>query len=344
MSKKFTKSLKLLFLLILIAGCRSYAILPASPEEKSNNVKLETTNISENKELEIIKRVSLKNKFKRSPEIQIQNFYKKFNEYSEKNKSEKLADMYSEIYINNDGFDKKTIFKLMEDTTDAYKNIKSDFTIEKINISGNNAAVDIHEIITGQTAKLSNKFNNEGSIYSDSYFTNYMRKEDGKWKITSSTIKKENVWLKYGEAKKMDLEINAPECVPAGSDYEVSIKIKQPDDITLNTKSGDEIQLEAVNPEGMFILGSIVNEKIMTPQETPDDTLRAINSGELARIIKANTENYNEYATASLGITRMDLGPESLALNMTGMAIVMSRVNVINKKNNKKEEEVKNGK
>ena len=182
--------------------------------------------------------------------------------------------------------------------------------------------VKLHEIATGMTSQKASQLNDYGFICSDLYFTNHLRKEDGKWKIMASEIETEQVALKYGEAKNMKVNIQAPKVVPTGSEYEVSVRVDAPD--------------------GVLIVGSIVNEQIKFPQSQEKDVLRAIKYEELARILKANTENYNEYAAVSLGLTRPRIEPPSVVIDMTGMAIVMSRVNVL-PVNPVIDKEIKNG-
>ena len=120
----------------------------------------------------------------------------------------------------------------------------------------------------------------------------------------------------------MVVDVVAPQTDPARSEYEVSITTKTPD--------------------GVYAEGSIVNESIVYPQVQAKDVFRSIKSETLSRILKANTENNNEYATISIAITRAQIEPPSVVLNMTGMAFVMRRVNVLSvNKNVKFDKEIK---
>ena len=153
------------------------------------------------------------------------------------------------------------------------------------------------------------KINDTGSINSEIRFVDYMKKEGNKWKISATEVVFEKVVLAYGEAKSLPIDISAPDCVAAGSEY----------DVTLKTTA----------PEHTFLVASIVNDRIIFPQEQTTDVFRAVKSDELSRILKANKTNNNEYATASLALTRAKVDPSSVVLNMTGMAFVMKRVNVL---------------
>ena len=350
-NKKFVNILGITAFLLLNINAAN-AITPVS--SNADKVKLESQETQiPNKEMNIINRVSLKNKLKRTPETQIKSFIKKYNKYSETNKLDKLKNMYSDSYVNNDGFDKETLFKLIQEAADLYKDIKYTSEIESIKIEGTNAVVKIHEIAKGETLKVVERFNDTGLITSDVQYTNYLRKEDGKWKILASDLTSEEVTLLYGEAKNAQFEISAPECIAEGKDYEVSVKaninapiaIEQVKKENKENAEGEEIKLETIEPDGVFMFGSITNEKITYPQDHGEDVLRGLKSNELARILTSNTDRCNEYATASLGITRAHLDPDAVVIDMTGMAILMKRVNVLQvKKISISEKESKNDK
>ena len=321
------KKLNGLYIIVVLAlmlsfNNQSYAV-SAMPQKDTNiNVTVKETVDDDFEETDIIKRVSLRDKFKRSPEAQINSFFKKYNRYSSKNNIEKLKELYSDDYINNDGFNKETIFKMMEMASGAYKDVSYVTEIESIKVEGNYAVVNAHELATGETIKEIEKLKDTGSITSEIYYTDYLRKDGNKWKIIATDINSEKVELKYGEAKNMIVDICAPQKVREGSEYEVTMKTKTPD--------------------GVFAVGSIVNEPIVYPQIQTKDVFRSIKSETLSRILTSNKDQNNEYATVSIAITRAHVQPPSLVLNMTGMAFVMKRVNVLSLNKNVKLDKEKN--
>ncbi len=308
---------------LLFINNNAYSITPSADKAASVKVDVKNSNLTE-KEDDVIKKFSLKNKFQRSAESQIQSFFKKYNRYSEKNDIEALKNLYSDSFVNNDGFNKKTIFELMELAVDAYKNVKYTTTIEKMKIDGDYAVVYAHEYAEATTTAKQVQVNDYGQVISDIYYKDYLQKEADEWKLISTTIESEKLYLKYGEAKKMDISVTAPEVVPANVDYNVKIK--------------------TTSPDGVFLLGSIVNEQIVHPQTEKKEVYKSIKSGELQRILKANADNHNEYATITIGVTRPIVNPPDITFNMTGMAFIMARVNVVNDNNNKKSKEIVNGK
>lgn len=308
MNKKYIFVLILALMFSFSVSDRAYAagVMP----QKDANVSITVQADEENSdEVELIKRFSLKNKLKKSPESQIKDFFKRYNRYSAKNRIDKLKELYTENYVNNDGFNKKTVFEMMDMASTAYKNVKYNTEIESIEVDGNYAVVRAKETATGETEKVFEKVNDTGTINSELRFVDYMKKEGNNWKISATEVIYEKVVLAYGEAKSLPVNISAPDCVPAGDNYDVAVRTTAPDHA--------------------FLVASIANDRIVFPQEQGKDVYRAIKKDELARILTANKTNNNEYATVSIALTRAQVEPESVVLNMTGIAFIMKRVNVI---------------
>ena len=215
MKNTFLKTL-LIFTFIAFFALNSAEAIPASAEQTARETGSVSATEIKDSEADIIKRFRLKNKFQRSPENQIRSFYKNYIKYSETNNVEKLKSLYSDSFVNNDGFDKTTIFKMLEQSLDSYKDITYNTSIDKIYTEGNYAVVDVHEFAMGTTTKKNDEINDYGLITSDLYYTDYLRKEGNKWKIVSTNINNEKVSLKYGEAKSMPVDITAPKVVPEG--------------------------------------------------------------------------------------------------------------------------------
>ncbi len=326
MLKKNIYPAVLTLVLIFCFSSQSYAHTSSIPQKDTNvTVSVESDENIDCEETDIIKRISLRDRFQKSPEAQIRNFFKRYNRYSERNNIEKLKDMYADDYVNNDGFNKNTVFELIQMASDAYKDVSYTTQIDSIKVTGNYATVKAHETAKGTTSKKVDRINDYGQIISDIYYTDYLKKEGNKWQITATVVTSEYVSLTYGEAKNMVIELSAPEAVPEGSEYEVCVK--------------------TISPDGAFVVGSIVNDQIVFPQVDTKDVFRSVKSDELARILTSNKEKNNEYATVSLAITRAQIEPSSVILNMTGMAFVMKRVNVIKiNENVKLEKEATDGK
>ena len=144
----------------------------------------------------------------------------------------------------------------------------------------------------------------------------YLQKNGKQWVITSDYTIYEKTYLRYGSAKDIAFDIIAPYTTLAGKDY--------------------SILFAADVPKENLMLGSITNEKITYPAERPKEVFRKLDeNGILERFVTANNEGYNEQATVAVGITSPEFSKEelSLKLNVSGVAFLISRVNVVQPKN-----------
>ena len=317
MNKKLVLYLMLISAPFIFPIQAVYSAIPQINAETEVNIDEDDKTYSEK---DIIKRLSIKDKLQKTPEVQIRDFIKKYNRYSEQNKFDKLKELDTENFVNNDGFDRETLFKMIQTATTSYKNIKYTTDIKEIKVNGKYATVKAHETASAQSDKISEKIDDTGIVVSEIDYVDYLVKEGNKWKIQVSEIQSEEVSMKYGEAKNMKVEINVPLCVSAGAQYEA--------DVWANT------------PDGSFALGSIVNERITYPQDNVKDIFRAIKSEKLSRVLTANNKNDNEYVTVSIALTRAEVEPTAININMTGAAFAMKRVNVVsfNKMDNNKDD------
>jgi hypothetical protein len=78
-------------------------------------------------------------------------------------------------------------------------------------------------------------------------------------------------------------------------------------------------------------LASISREEIVYPPEDYQEKFRKIpEAGELERVVKANNKNLDEYAVASIGLTKVSINEEQTKakIEVLGMAYLMKRVNM----------------
>lgn len=226
-----------------------------------------------------------------------------------------LEHFYADNYMNNDGFDKKSYFKSIESTWKACDDLTYNTKILSINVNGDHASVYVDEIASGTITETIDSIPISGEIHSKSKGIYQLIKINGVWYISGETSLSDESSLLYGEARFTNIELQAPEQVGAGETYTVSLKV----DATPNT----------------FIVGSIDHDPVTFPSKTPQSELRALPKSQfLERLIKANSDNINEYAIASLAISKVNnVGGDNFRVYMAGLACVMKRVNVVPKNN-----------
>jgi len=224
-----------------------------------------------------------------------------------------LNTLYSDNYINNDGFDKKTYFKSVEDTWESCKDLTYTLKVMSVNVTGEYATVNVEETATGTVYETMDFAAVAGEIHSKSTGIYHLEQINGKWFIAGETSLSDESSLLYGDARFMNIEIQAPAQVSSGETYTTTVRIDADD----NT----------------FILGSIDHDPVTYPANPPKSELKAVpQSRILERLIKANTQNLNEYTITSLAISKVkNEGSGNLKVYMSGLACIMKRVNIIPK-------------
>ena len=245
----------------------------------------------------------------------IKDLFKKQSYYANKHDSKGLATLYDDKFMNNDGFNKEVYFKSIESTWEACEDLSYATKILSISVNGDYATVDVEEVANGTVMEKYDYMQIAGEIHSLSEGIYHLEKTNGKWYIAGETSISDESSLLYGDARFMNIDLQVPAQVASGDDYTTTLKIDADED--------------------NFILGSIDHDMVTYPTNPPRNELRALpRSGVLERIIKANTDNLNEYAVASLAISRVTpLGEDNVKIRMAGLACIMKRINVVPKNN-----------
>lgn len=231
--------------------------------------------------------------------------------YANQHNSKALSSLYSKDFVNSDGFDKELYLKLIEDTFKTYPDITYKTEIKNINIFGNYAEVLVTETAFAVSKEDIGEFELFGELYSTSKCVYHLEKHGTVWLINAESIIEETSALKFGDASKINMELNTPKITGANKDYTV----------TLNVDA----------PENSVIIASINKENIVYPQTKSEEIYRRLpESNMLQRVFHSNSNNLNEYAIASVGITHAkSYKTGDIRIYMDGFAFIMTRVNVI---------------
>lgn len=246
----------------------------------------------------------------------IKALFAKHTEYANSHNLANLRSLYSDNYMNSDGFNKDAYFKSIESTWKDCNDLTYTTKILSINVNGDNASVSVEETAAGTIFEKIESVPVTGEIHSKSQGIYHLTKINSRWYISAETAISDESSLLYGNARFMNIEIQAPSQVSSGEEYTATVKV----DADKNT----------------FIIGAIDRDPVVYPSETPKSELRALNKEQvLERVLKANTDNINEYAVASLAISQVEQGQQqnNYRIYMAGLACVMKRINVIPKNN-----------
>ena len=228
--------------------------------------------------------------------------------YANKNNFDKFIATYDTNYQNGDGYDLDIYSKLVKELWENYDNIKYAIKIKDITFEDDGTA-KVSLIETSQadipvTKKMSGILKSEAdSIY-------YLKKINGKWKVTADKINEEQTSMLYGEATNLDIKLTAPLEVTPGYEYTAS--------------------LEFTPPKDTFAIASIAKDKVEYPQKQAKEVFRKMpDDNILERLFIANKDNANEYIIASIGLTKADIKDMSIKLSLTGFGYQIIRVNVV---------------
>lgn len=270
------------------------------------------------------------NRIKKSTYNDIKNVIDQQSVYTNKYDLKGLATLYAKDFVNSDGFNKDVYFKLIEETWKTYPDITYKTEIKNIEFSDNYATVFTNEVAIATSQEEIGDLTAIGELYSTSQCVYYLEKQGAKWLINSEKIIEETSTLKYGDARYINIELNAPKQIGANKDYTTTLKVDAPKD--------------------SIVIASINKENIVYPQTKSDDAFRKMpDDNILERVFLSNKDNVNEYAVASIGITRAENYTDNqIRVYMGGLAFIMTRINVIpeNKfiKLEDKKESAENGK
>ena len=256
----------------------------------------------ENKFLQSIKNIPQKRA--------IRTLIKEQTKYSKKYDLNGLATLYSENFKSSDDFDKKIYFKLIDDTWKTYPDITYTTKINKIDINGDNATVQVDETALATATKLDNEFTVYGELNSLSKGCYLLKKENNIWKFVGEEIDNEKSILRYGDTRYVKMDLISPKMVKSDEYYTATLTVDTPEDA--------------------LIIASISRDKIVYPQEKSEEVYRKLpDDNILERMFLANKNGKNEYNVAAIGMTKSrENALGKLEVYMAGVAFIMTRVNV----------------
>ncbi len=211
---------------------------------------------------------------------------------------EGIAKLYSPDFINSDGFGAQVYSKLVKDTWKVYPDIVYTAQIKKISGNEKYARMEVYETASAVTESSAELFSEANCVY-------FLKKTGENWLITAEQVVDEKSFLRYGDAKDIEMDLVAPALIDAGRAYTATLNV----DV----------------PQGTKVIASIANSRIMYPQVKPKDVFRMLpEDNVLERMFVANNDGVNEYAVASVGVVKSDDNAKT-----AGLAFIMTRVNVV---------------
>lgn len=252
-----------------------------------------------------------KNKIYSDAEKDIKALFEYQTELTNKYDFEGLYKIYSDDFINNDGYNKKVYFKLIKETWETYPDITYQTKIKDIKVYSDYATVQTEEAAFATTTEDSEFISARGELQAYASCVYHLKKINNSWVIAGENILEEKSALKYGDARFIKMDLSAPSFVNAGQEYTSELKIDL--------------------PEEDIVIASINREKMVQPASKSEDAFRRLPEDQiLERMFAANNDNVNEYNIASVGVTKTEpVDNTKVRVYMNGLAFIMTRVNVV---------------
>ncbi len=239
----------------------------------------------------------------------IENIFKKIDEYTIKKDFKNISSYISDDFISNDGFDADTFLKSLKNTLSFENILSSNSNILNICVNDDFAIVHVNEHTEAETKPCA-QIEGNGLVIADVDVYYYLKRNARKWKIISANVIDEKCSILYGEAKNINFCLNVPTQVKAGCEYTASLSF--------------------TSPKGKLILASLSKVPILYPTPVTKEVFKPVKRNEkLERIFKTNTNGYNEDVIASIGLSTASLVSETdINLHLVGIAHVSRRVNI----------------
>jgi len=249
--------------------------------------------------------------FSADPQKEITNLFKKMDSYTEKKDLKRIRALFSDDFVNNDGFDIDIYMKSLKSGFDTYSNRTVTTKINSISVNDDYAIVHVTENGEAETLKPTANIEGYGLVIASADVYYFLKRNGKSWKITSANVMDENCSILYGTAKNIYFSLNVPTQVKAGTEYTSSLSFAPIKDT--------------------LVAASLSTEPIVFPLPMQREDFKTVkNDGVLERLFVANSDNYNEYAIAAIGMTKPQIiSQDAFNLKLVGTAFVIRRVNVV---------------
>lgn len=245
---------------------------------------------------------------------EVETFISNHNKALKSHDLSALRTYYDEDFVSVDGVALDDMLKMLQSTAKTFDNMN--YSIKSTILDENDLVATVYmKEKTKAKIKPTRPGDKKGVLDGTSNYIVYLKKDDGKWKIVQDKILSEETSIKYGLARKSNIELDTPAYIKSGENYDISLKID--------------------NLKNTFALGSISKEEISFPAKDYKEKFRRFSpEGELERVVQANTNNKNEYAMASVGFTRVtidEINKEQARarIRILGVAYIIKRMNLL---------------
>ena len=300
-------------LIVFTAFNLNHAFANDTPEQENtcpvenSSCEISQKEIQQNKNIETLKK-----------------FVADYEKLQNKHNLNALKQVYAEDFVNADGYNKTQLFNLISQTLSNYPDIKNTYEIADIIAGDNFAAIFLNQTVSATTKETSKITKDKGEYNAKLKMVMYVKKYNNKWKIYSEDVNYESSTLAFGSAKGINAVINAPQKVPANTDYCAGFSVEIPEDYNA--------------------IASVNVTQLVDKYKMASESYRQVDKekASLERIIKANNDGNNEAVMVSIGFTKQENDMfKKPKIELSGLLILFQRVDIIPANSNIKTTETK---
>ncbi|MFM7468818.1 MAG: YybH family protein [Vampirovibrionales bacterium] len=187
-------------------------------------------------------------------EAQVRQVMQALHEAANQHHLEGILKCYAPDYVSGDGYNVSQLKSLLEETWQAYPTMKYRTTVTSIRVSGTSATVESEEYSDATLTDLQAlqlDIPTEGKLRSHSKTVTYLKKVSNTWEITTDAILQESSELSVGHTDLLKLELQVPEQVFQGEQYEARITSTLPRNVIgLSSITQDVLSYPLVKSKG----------------------------------------------------------------------------------------------
>ncbi len=260
--------------------------------------------------VDYIKSIGFHRRTELAPEIQIKNIFFEYQKASNSHDIEKFLSLHDDSYSSSDGYDKESLKGIAEESWKEYPEVRYSLKVLSVKVDLDNATVMTQERLSGNSNASVEYLKGTGYIDSEATAIYYLKRFSNDWKIISDFVINEKTSMRYGLAKYIPMQLDAPSIAAPGTDYTAILKVNM--------------------PQSYAALISINNEPITIPATKSKEVFRTLRpDGIQERILTTNNTDNNENAIASIAIASQQIVNDEPSVKILGIAFLSSRVNVI---------------
>lgn len=263
-------------------------------------------------------------------EASIRQFMARLNDAANRHDVDALLKHYAPDYISADGYNLTQLKQLLQDTWATYPEIVYTSDIVRIRVQGDTATVESNERSEAPLTVLKDMpVGGAGKLTTTSQTLTYLKKVAEGWEVSHEEIINEESRVEYGKHEKVRVNLEAPDQVFQGEQYEARVASDLPKTVfAIANLTQDFLSFPLIKSQSGF--------RNMTPVQPELSRVFTAGGGSSSfgplKVSLPTRHTLNEMVTATLALSELVQGENGLpSIQVIGLVSVSKRVNVKNR-------------